>query len=309
VVVPIAFGGLIGGQVGGVATAVLLVPWFDRLVRRAERSVPPDGPAPARRPRAIAAVPFARSGELDPRVGVVLGGRAAVVLPALLVPVRDDLYAPALALFLVPPVLLGAVTGGRIGGVVTAVVATMGYDFFLTRPYLSLTIDSRDDVETAVVFLLVALVVGTVAAGARRSFVKAELGHLELESVHRVAEAAAGTGDVASLIEVARRELVRVLDLEACEFDPARTRSALPVLEHTGALTTVQHRFVRSGFALPSGVEVQLASRGRHLGRFILHGRPDVPVSHDARLAAVVIADHVASALAGDGCSSREEQA
>jgi K+-sensing histidine kinase KdpD len=252
---------------------------------------------------------FARSGELDPRVGVVLGGLAAVVLPALLVPVRDDLYAPALALLLVLPVLLGAVTGGRVGGVVTAVVATMGYDFFLTRPYLSLTIDSRDDVETAVVFLLVALVVGTVAAGARRSFVKAELGRLELEGVHRVAEAAAGPGDTGALIELARRELVRVLALDACEFDVDTSGSSLPVLEHTGTLNTVQHHFVHGGFTLPSGVELRVVAKGRDLGRFILHGRPDVPVSHDARLAAVVIADHVASALTYEGCSKRREQA
>src|SRR5215204_6590130 len=101
-----------------------------------------------------------KSRELDPWLGAAFGGLAAVMLPAALVPLRDDISPAALALLLVLPVLLGAMTGGRIGGAVSAVIATLGFDFFLTRPYLSLNMSSRDDVETAVLFLVVALVVG-----------------------------------------------------------------------------------------------------------------------------------------------------
>jgi hypothetical protein len=53
VVVPVALGGLIGGQFGGLVTAVLLIPWFDRLVRRSQRSQRPHRPAPAKRLRVV----------------------------------------------------------------------------------------------------------------------------------------------------------------------------------------------------------------------------------------------------------------
>jgi hypothetical protein len=252
---------------------------------------------------------FSQLEGLDSRVGVALGGLAAVLLPAMLVPLRDDLYSPALALLLVLPVLLGAVTGGRLGGVVTAVVATMSYDFFLTRPYLSLTIDSRNDVETAIVFLVVALVVGTVAAGARRSFVRAERGHLELAAIHRVAEVAVTEARPSEVVETARKELVRVLRLEGCEFDESTDPGVLPVLEHTGTLIGKRHRYVKGGFTLPTGAELHVVFDDQRLGRFVLHGNPDVPVTADARIAAVVIADQVASVLAADDCSKREERA
>jgi hypothetical protein len=38
VVVPLAIGGLVGGRLGGLVTAVVLVPWLDRLLRGAAPS-------------------------------------------------------------------------------------------------------------------------------------------------------------------------------------------------------------------------------------------------------------------------------
>jgi hypothetical protein len=250
--------------------------------------------------------------ELDPRAGIALGGLAAFVLAVALVPLRGDVSPAALALLLVLPVLLGATTGGRLGGAATAIVATLSFDFFLTRPYLSLTIDSQDDVETAVLLLVVALVVGTVAAGARRSSYRAERGRRELDALHRVAHIASGGGGDAETIEAARRELIRVLDLDGCEFDRTTGRSPLPELAHSGAIEGARLQYVHGGFTLPSGIELPVRHRGRPLGRFVLHGRPNVPVAIDARLAAVVIASHVGAALdAGDrdlGGSGRKEQ-
>jgi hypothetical protein len=249
-------------------------------------------------------------GELDPRVGAALGGLAAILLAAALVPLREELSGSALALLLVLPVLLGAVTGGRLGGAVTAVVATLSFDFFLTQPYLSLTMDSSDDVETAVLFLLVALIVGTVAAGARRSSVKAERGRAELEALHRVGEITAEGAPPVDIVATARRELVRILQLDGCEFDESKEPSSLPVLEHSGTFRAARFQYVRGGFTLPSGIELEVRSRGERLGRFVLHGRPDTPVTVDARIAAVVIADQVGAALAaGNEEKTREERA
>jgi hypothetical protein len=250
-----------------------------------------------------------RRTELDPRVGVALGGLVAVLLPAALVPLRDDLSGAAMALLLVLPVLLGAVTGGRLGGAITAVVAAASFDFFLTRPYLSLTMDSSDDVETTALFLLVALIVGTVAAGAYRNSFKAQESRVELDAIHRMAEVVSSGATAAEAVEHARRELIRLLQLEACEFDDSIQPSSLPVLEHTGAINGATYHYVRGGFTLPSGVELHVVGGGRALGRFVLHGRPGVPVPVDARIGAVVIADQVGAALAAGRRSRREERA
>jgi hypothetical protein len=42
---------------------------------------------------------------------------------------------------------------------------------------------------------------------------------------------------------------------------------------------------------------------------FVLHGRPNTPVTVDARIAAVVIADQVGAALAAGDEHKREERA
>src|SRR5262249_50297541 len=96
-----------------------------------------------------------------------VGGPLAV--SGLLLIVRDDVFATNAALVLVLPVLAAAIVGGRWGGVVSAVVAALCFDFFFTRPYYSFTISRHDDVETTVVLLAVGLVVGEVVVRARRT--------------------------------------------------------------------------------------------------------------------------------------------
>jgi K+-sensing histidine kinase KdpD len=48
-------------------------------------------------------------------------------------------------------------------------MATLWFDFFLVRPYLSMEIESADDIEAALLLLGVGLLVGQVASRGRRS--------------------------------------------------------------------------------------------------------------------------------------------
>jgi len=109
---------------------------------------------------------------VDGEVG--LGGWVAAVLSPLsvsgvLVAVRGDFFTTNAALVLVLSVLASAIVGGRWGGVVAAVIAALCFDFFFTRPYYSFTINTRDDLETTVVLLIVGIVVGELVVRARRS--------------------------------------------------------------------------------------------------------------------------------------------
>jgi K+-sensing histidine kinase KdpD len=71
-----------------------------------------------------------------------------------LVPVRDFLGAPNVAIILLLGVQVVAILGGRTGGIMAAVVAALSFDFFFTEPYLRLVISDRHDVITALLLLV-----------------------------------------------------------------------------------------------------------------------------------------------------------
>ena len=100
---------------------------------------------------------------LTQSASVALAALAPIAVAALLVPLRDDVVSTNLALVLVILVVLGGVVAGRVGGALAAITAALSFDFFLTQPYLSLTIDKADDFETTILLLIVGLVVGQIA--------------------------------------------------------------------------------------------------------------------------------------------------
>ena len=74
----------------------------------------------------------------------------------------------AAALVLVLFVVGAASTGDRLAGLLAALSAAVGFDFFLTQPYLRLQIDSAEDIELAVLLLLIGLAVSELASWAIR---------------------------------------------------------------------------------------------------------------------------------------------
>ena len=102
-------------------------------------------------------------------VGPALGGIGPLAVGALLVPLRDEVHNANLALVLMFVVTVAAIVGGRGAGALAAVTSTFAFDFFLTRPFLSVRIDTSSDIETALVLLAVGLLVGEVASRGRRS--------------------------------------------------------------------------------------------------------------------------------------------
>jgi K+-sensing histidine kinase KdpD len=102
-------------------------------------------------------------------MGLAFAILAPVAVAVLLVPIRSDVDNANLALVLVLVVVAAAILGGRRAGAVAAVVATFSFDFFLTEPYLSMHVESSDDVETVLILLGVGLLVGAVASRGRRA--------------------------------------------------------------------------------------------------------------------------------------------
>ena len=232
-------------------------------------------------------------------VGLVLAGLAPIAVAAVLVGVRGRIQNANVALILVVVVVATAAIGGRLAGATSAVVSALSFNFFHTQPYLRLTIDSADDVETTLLLLAVGLLVGHITARAMRARASAAGSSLEIRRIHRVAERAARGEEAAEVLEAAQGELVELLTLQGCRFEAQPFLTVLPRLERGGQLDQRVWRYRDGGFELsPEGVELPVYGRGQQLGRFVLEPTPGVGVSLEQRVVAVAIADQVGATLA-----------
>jgi hypothetical protein len=233
--------------------------------------------------------------------GLGVAALGPIVVASLLVLVRDHIAGSNAALVFVVVVVLAAALGGRRTAAVAAVVSAMSYDFFLTRPYGSLKIDSGEDIVATVLLLAVGLIVGEVVVWAHRGHRQSRRGRDEIARLHRVAEqVAAGAGADAVLTSV-RAELSELLSLRDSRFEQAPFDEPLPRLQRNGSIDTPRRRFMHGELTLPEeGVELPVLGRGRLLGRLVLEPEPDVGVSMEERVVAVAISDQLGAALAAE---------
>jgi hypothetical protein len=251
----------------------------------------------------------------DPARGVgelgLAGWIAAVVGPlalsGVMVAFRGEHFTTNAALILVLPVLAAAILGGRLGGAVSAGVATLCFDFFFTRPYYSLTINQRADVETTVVLLAVGLVVGELVVRSRRSERLAIASRREVDQVRRVAELAAGAGSRGRLISVVEREVVELLGARGARFERTPFATTLPRLGH--GVVTVPGGDTDDDRPIGPANEVELPvwGRGREIGRLVLVLPTDsvgVAIPSADRAIAVTLVDQLGAVLAAAGDTS-----
>ena len=247
-----------------------------------------------------------------------IGWAVAVVGPVgislLLVPARSEIRAVNAALVLVVVVLVAAIVGGRTGGVVAALVAALSFDFFFTHPYSSLRINTRDDVETTILLLVVGLVTGELVTRTRRSREVARTSRREVQRMRNVAEVAAGSDSPTHLIESVRRELEALLPAERIWFERPPFEVELPQLRHGRVAVPPGDPVIGALDPTPSRlVELRVTGAGRVRGRFVLEfAEPTTGVALpiEARSTAVALADHLGVALAAppdqDGLNDRD---
>jgi hypothetical protein len=242
----------------------------------------------------------------DSQLWMAIGGLAPIAIAAVLVVVRDHVLNTNLALVLAGVVVLVALAGGRAAGALAAVTATMSFDFFLTRPYLTLRMNSEDDIETAAILLGVGIIAGQYAARARRTRARMETGRSEIRRIHRLAEFVAQGGGPDDVIRAGGTELTDLLGLRGYRFERPPYDRPLPRLQRTGVVERpdapiVVLRLTRDGFELPrDGVELAVLSRGTEIGRYVLEPSAGVGASLEQGIVAVALADQVGSALSGD---------
>ena len=224
-----------------------------------------------------------------------LAAVVAVAAVAALVPLRGHTSSANLALVLVLVVLAAAALGGRIVGVVVGVVTALAFDFLLTVPYGSFSIDRGEDVLTTALLAAVGLTGGALVERARRSERMAEVRGLEVERFQRRAELAASGEPAGRMIQRSAEELAELLSAVDVRYARGPAAEGVTVLTHAGAR-------VPSGPAAvgPDVVAVPVRAHGRDIGHFLVllpAPHAGMAVSIDRRHAAVAIADQLGVGL------------
>jgi hypothetical protein len=249
-------------------------------------------------------------------VWLVLGVGGGIALGSVLVPLRGIVPASNLAFAFVVLTIVVAEMGGRAAGLATALVSAMSLNFFLTRPYLSLTIEHADDV---VAFLALAGCGLVAAAFGRRRVRTAEIvtrTRADLRVLGRTAERLATRAPFAEVLEDLRRSfgvggvvlrhaderLVAAAPPEAASRAAPRTElNARTLISEETGHDEVVHRLGRAGFRFPErGGRLRLPGP-EPLFLDVWEGSPD-GLSLDERGALAVAALMIA--LAG-GASAR----
>lgn len=222
--------------------------------------------------------------------------------------VRDSIASATAVLVLVTLVVLAGATGIRAAGLACALSSALSFDFFLTEPYQSLTITQGNDVEAAILLMVIGGVVTETALWGQRQ--EAALGRQSgyLEGVLATADTVARRDQ--NPLDAARtvaQRIAEVLALDSCTFEPdGVVEPRDPVLQHDGTVVREGREIEveREGLPVDSIVVLPVYSGGELRGRFLLTAATRIsrPTLEQRRVAAL-LADQVAGSLKEGGIS------
>jgi hypothetical protein len=233
------------------------------------------------------------------RIALVAALLLPLVVAAALVPLRAHTLNTSIALVMVVVEVLIALPGRRLPALIGGISAGLWFDFFQVRPYYSFTISVHNDLETTVLLVIVAVVVGELTARGRRLYTEVDQATSDIARIHAVAEMVAGAADLDQVITAVENELKDLLGLRSCRFETAFADRPGAFIEREGDVMYGNLRWEPSRMGLPSKeVSLVVQGQGRPFGRFVLVPTPGQPVSLDRLTVAVALADQVGAAMA-----------
>jgi hypothetical protein len=229
-------------------------------------------------------------------IGALLG---PLVVGAVLANWRGAIASVAAVLIMIMVVAVVATAGSRAAGVLASLGAAIWFDFFLTAPYLRLTISHRPDLEATLGIVVVGLVITELAVRNRAHRSAVDESSEFVVDLHRIAALCAGPAGLEAILDEASAILASLMFLRACRFDHAL---AVPALARIGSDAKVAHvgmLWDAEAIGIP-GPESEIVAewRGEVLGRFVITPTPGQPVSRVRRVAAVTVVDVVAGRVA-----------
>ncbi len=191
----------------------------------------------------------------------------AVILPFVvaggLALAGDSLTLATSVLVLVLVVVAVGAAGDRVAGVLAALSSGLWFDYFLTEPTGQLAIKDPDDLEVALLLVVVGVAVTEIAHWGLRQQASAAHRAGFLDGVLESADAAAGPG--VDLDEARRRvagRICAVLDLDRCRFVAGPARHGVAVLLRDGTVERDGQPVGVERDGLPTDVEIVLAVPG-----------------------------------------------
>src|SRR5262245_45323680 len=126
--------------------------------------------------------------EDENRAWMIAGALGAMALGVALIPIRSFTSASNLAFVFLALTIVVAELGGRAAALITAIMSAISLDFFLTQPYLALTMSKPDDVVAFVALAACGLIAAAFGRRRARSSELAGRAGQELEVVRRLVE-------------------------------------------------------------------------------------------------------------------------
>ncbi len=228
---------------------------------------------------------------------------AAVVAPIattlVLIPGRGHLSAANDTLILILVLVLVASAGNRGAAAVAALVSAAAFDFFLTVPYQSFQIHHQADLTTELLFVLVGLLVGELAARGHQHRRDAVEGRHGLDRLHGVAEQIVEGEDPEFVMINVAAQLTDLLTLQDCRFVRRQPSRKGAWIQTDGTVRLNPLTWPTSSAGLPTNqVELPVRGGGEVVGVFLLTPTPARPIPHERCVVAVALADQLGAALA-----------
>jgi two-component system, OmpR family, sensor histidine kinase KdpD len=199
-------------------------------------------------------------------------GLAVVVAvgAATLLRLAPDVSTAVAALVYVLAVVGATAMGGQIAGLVAAPLSFLALNFFFTPPRYMFVVDKAEDLLALVVFLVVALTVGTLLSLALSSRDRMQLRELEARLMSRLSTHLLSGEPIEEELQRFAQALVELFDLAACDIDtvvtPHPIRSSAEGVTSKGARLTLpmiaKGRSIGALSILGKGQSLSAAQRG-----------------------------------------------
>jgi hypothetical protein len=227
--------------------------------------------------------------------GGIAGALAALAVAAVLAPARDTVGTTNVALVLALVTVATAALAGRGAGASAAVSAAISFNYFHTRPYLSLRVSDREDLVTVGLLVVVGIAVGELSALQRRSRSEVVAQASGAHHLETVAALVAADEPLDAVWPAVRAGLTSTLGLAGCRLEPGHPDGERPLVERSGSVDSREYRHAPGGRELPvEGAELPLIHHGRTLGHVVLVPTAGRGTSLDERRVAVALGDLLA---------------
>src|SRR5262245_51202763 len=133
------------------------------------------------------------------------GVTAAILLGMALSPLRERTLAGNFIFAFVILIVVVAELGGRAAALSTAACSALSLDFFLTRPYMRLSIESKHDLYAFFGLAICGLVAAAIGAGRGERLAALAAARSDLELLHGTLENATESGPSGARLEATLR--------------------------------------------------------------------------------------------------------